>query len=574
MNLIHFGKMAGQMHSILRKTNFRLGSLALVNLLALILVCFPLWASEPGADDSEKSSRKTKPQQAEPATKSISDKSAAKSSDKPIAKANDKADERNDAKAVQKSPPITDRKDKHSQESGRLELEDPRASQSSKNSLRGDSPVKLLSGEENDQELTIEAQQKKDQGECPGSEGSKVPVTQNVNDVPLEQEEHPFDAPTAQTDDMPAPEDGETLAPVKKAAPNQSRSEIAKNESQQQLEKRINTCLAYYYTHKESLTKRSPWAVIHTILPFGVETDIIAGNRNVNAIGWMCYNGVCKTQRMFQSTNSGFRTNVGPGVQGHEGQFLALLAQSSVPRSFPIVVGKNRYTVSDLIRYEMVTCREKSELTFKLIGLSHYLSPKQTWRDDHGHSWNLEKLVKEELDQPVVGAACGGTHRLMGLSYALMMRRRYELPVTGHWARADVYVNDFVQYAWSLQNPDGSFSTDWFEGRANEPNMERKVQTTGHILEWLIFTLPAKELEDPRVAKSVEFILSQVYDHRDKDWPIGPRGHSLASHLVVQPTRLWSPHRTAPKPSGPNRLHERVALSSGLRQDAAPFFVR
>ncbi len=73
-----------------------------------------------------------------------------------------------------------------------------------------------------------------------------------------------------------------------------------------------------------------------------------------------------------------------------------------------------------------------------------------------------------------------------------MMRRRYEQPITGHWARADVFVNDFVQYAWSLQNPDGSFSTDWFEGRANEPNMERKVQTTGHILEWLIFTLQPK----------------------------------------------------------------------------------
>ena len=515
MKLIHFGKLADSMNGALRNGSYAIGSLALISLMVLGLVCFPLWANEPGADDTEKSSRKTKTQQPESAsTKTESaGKDAAKS-----ASSSDRTD---------KTPKDKDAKDKPAKESGRLELEEPRASKSSKNSLRAEGPVKLLSSAENDQELTIEAQQKKDQGECPGSEGSKVPVTQNVNDIPLEQEEHPFDAPSAQTDDTPMPEEGEALAPVKKAEPGKSQPENPKNESQRQLEQRINTCLAYYYTHKESLTKRSPWAVMHTILPYGVETDIIAGNRNVNAIGWMCYNGVCKTQRMFQTTNSGFRTNVGPGVQGHEGQFLAVLAQSSVPRSFPIVVGKNRYTVSDLIRYEMVTCREKSELTFKLIGLSHYLSPKQTWRDDHGHTWNLEKLVREELDQPVVGAACGGTHRLMGLSYALMMRRRYEQPITGHWARADVYINDFVQYAWSLQNPDGSFSTDWFEGRANEPNMERKVQTTGHILEWLIFTLPADDLQDPRVAKSVQFLLSQIYDHRDKDWPIGPRGHSL-----------------------------------------------
>lgn len=531
MNLMKIGKLTASMNNARNKLSSRLSSLALVGVMTLGLICLPLWANEPGADDGEKSSRKTRPAATDatsvkvspatksPATKSPADPAPDKKNEKPSDKS---SDDKPTSKTEPGKPVGAGKDDKNAQQ---LELDGARGPQSSKNTLRGEGPVKLLSSAENDQELSIEAQQKKDQGECPGSEGSKVPATQNVNDTPLEQEEHPFDAPAAQTDDAPEAEEGD-LPPIKKA-PVKPRSENPAGESVQQLEDRINSCMAYYYTHKESLTKRSPWAVMHTILPFGVETDIKAGPRNVNAIGWMCYNGVCKTQRMFQTTSTGFRTNVGPGVQGHEGQFLAVLAQSSVPRNFPMVIGKSRYTVSDLIRYEMVTCREKSELTFKLIGLSHYLSPKQTWRDEHGHTWNLEKLVREELDQPVVGAACGGTHRLMGLSYALMMRRRYQQPINGHWARADVYINDFVQYAWSLQNPDGSFSTDWFEGRANEPNMERKVQTTGHILEWLVFTLPAEELEDPRVAKSIDFLLSQVYDHRDKDWPIGPRGHSL-----------------------------------------------
>lgn len=382
-------------------------------------------------------------------------------------------------------------------------------------------------GDGEEDELSIEAQQAKDQGECPGSEEPQGPPPAGPDDLPLEQDEHPFDAPAAQSEARGAAVE-EANDDVEQAPPAPAATkDAAQSARQQQLQRRINLCLAHYFTHRENLALRSPWAVMHTILPFGVETDIIAGNRNVNAIGWMCYNGVCKTQRMFHPTQRGFRTNVGPGVQGHEGQFLAILAQSSVPRDFPILVGKTRYTISDLIRYEMVTCRENSELTFKLIGLSHYLPPRQAWRDDRGQVWNLEKLVREELEQPIVGAACGGTHRLMGLSYALMMRRRYKEPITGHWARADVYINDFVQYTWSLQNPDGSFSTDWFEGRANEPSAERKVQTSGHMLEWLIFTLPSEDLADPRVIKGVEFLLSEVYDHRDRDWPIGPRGHAL-----------------------------------------------
>ncbi|MCC6510685.1 MAG: hypothetical protein IT423_16395 [Pirellulaceae bacterium] len=531
------------MNKFLRAEHRFYGSIAavlLASLLALV-VSLPSRATEPDDQAAQKSSRKARPTQvtpSQPAPTKASDKPAAVT-DQPSA-AKSKTEDNPDSLELDASSGSKPESVDKEKMTGAKEKA-PVQSGSLTNELReGPESVKLLSAQTEDKAATIQAQQNKDQGECPGSEASKVPATQNLNDIPLEQDEHPFDAPAAETDDdqmdeAPIDDDSskgqadaksKTNGKSEKLAPITPRS-VSRDQSSLRLEQRINMCLAYYFTHQENLAKRSPWAVMHTILPFGVETDIIAGNRRVNAIGWMCYNGVCKSQRVFQSTKSGFRTNVGPGVQGHEGQFLAILAQSSVPRSFPIVVGKTRYTVSDLIRYEMVTCREKSELTFKLIGLSHYLSAQQAWRDDRGHTWNLEKLVSEELDQPIVGAACGGTHRLMGLSYALMMRRRYQQPIVGHWARADEYLKDFIRYAWTLQNPDGSFSTEWFEGRANEADMERKVQTTGHILEWLIFALPAEELDDPRVAKSLEVLLSQVYDHRDQDWPIGPRGHSL-----------------------------------------------
>jgi hypothetical protein len=266
---------------------------------------------------------------------------------------------------------------------------------------------------------------------------------------------------------------------------------------------------------------------MHAILPFGVEAELGAGNRRVNAIGWACYNGLCKTQRMFQPTTNGFRINTGPGVQGHEGQFLAILAQSKVAPNYPIKMGNRNYTINDLVRYEMATCREKSELTFKLIGLSYYLDQQQVWRDNRGGTWSLEKLVAQELDQPVVGAACGGTHRLMGLTFSLLQRKQAGLPITGHWQRSEQYLNDFVAYAMSLQNPDGSFSTEWFEGRANEPNVERKVQTTGHTLEWLVYTLPDEQLQSPQVTKAIQFLLNTVGAEPGRDWPIGPRGHAL-----------------------------------------------
>ncbi|MFK7738507.1 MAG: hypothetical protein AB8B50_20950 [Pirellulaceae bacterium] len=361
--------------------------------------------------------------------------------------------------------------------------------------------------------------------ECPGAPGEGEPMEDHrPEDVEFEQDAHPYDAPAAQSLAEP---DAELAPPVQSFTAREVR-----------IHDGINQTLNYFLQNPETVVRRGPWALMHASLPFGVETEVVAGNRRVNALGWMCYNGVCARQRMFQATKNGFRTNVGPGMQGHEGQFLAILAQSRVQADYPIKIGRKSYTIQDLVRYEMATCRERTELTFKLIGLSHYLEPNQRWRDNRGRTWNLEKMVADEMSQPVNGVACGGTHRLMGLSYAIIERQRAGLPITGTWAKAEAYLNNYVNYTMTLQNPDGSFSTNWFEGRGNKPDMERKVQTTGHMLEWLIYTLPDDYLRSPRIQKSVEYLLSTVGRQPEYNWPIGPRGHALRA-LVLYNQRVF-----------------------------------
>jgi hypothetical protein len=297
---------------------------------------------------------------------------------------------------------------------------------------------------------------------------------------------------------------------------------------------RTAACLDYYLENPESTSVRSPWAVMHALIAFGGDYELVHGSARVNAIGWMCHNGTCRTQRMFTPKGSGFTPNVGGGVQGHEGQFLAILAQSNVPLDYPIQIGNAKFTVEDLVRYEMATCKEKSELTFKLIGLSYYLDSNKQWRANDGKTWNIPKLIQEELSQPIVGSACGGTHRLMGFSFSVRQRQLQGLPINGQYARAAKFVKDYIAYTWQLQNPDGSFSTNWYEGRGNEPNEDRKVQTSGHMLEWLMFTLPDEDLKQPRVAKGIDFLLSKIYDQRDQKWPIGPRGHATRAIALYQ----------------------------------------
>ncbi|MEQ1825109.1 MAG: hypothetical protein ABL921_04160 [Pirellula sp.] len=321
---------------------------------------------------------------------------------------------------------------------------------------------------------------------------------------------------------------------------------------------RADQCFNYYLNNPESTSIRSPWAVMHAVLAYGGDYEMVHGNGRVNAIGWMCHNGTCRTQRMFTPRGKGFVPNVGGGVQGHEGQFMAILAQCNVPLDYPIQIGSTKYQVEDLVRYEMATCREKSELTFKLIGLSYYLDSNKQWKASDGKVWSMPKLIQEEMAQPIIGSACGGTHRLMGFSFSIRQRQLQGQPIDGQYSRAAKFVRDYVAYTLQLQNPDGSFSTNWYEGRGNEPKDERKVQTSAHMLEWLMFTMTDEEIKSPKVAKGIDFLLSRIYDNRDYKWPIGPRGHATRAislyrdrmNDVLQSTGLKVPAMTATR-TGP-----------------------
>lgn len=307
------------------------------------------------------------------------------------------------------------------------------------------------------------------------------------------------------------------------------------------LKPRIESILKLYYKQKENSASRSPWGIMHAMVAFGPYAEMYGDGKLVKDVDWLCQNGRCRSWTLMKLENGRLSTNNGPGRQGHDGQFLAILAQSQIPKNKKLTVGGKEFTIEDLIQYEMKTCRPKTELTFKLIGLSHYIDSDARWRSNDGRFWSLERLVREELRQPINGTACGGTHRLMGYSYSLLMRKLQKKPITGHWRRAEDFVTDFRQYAMKLQNQDGSFSTDWFKQRQARRDSQRRVQTTGHILEWLVFSATEKELSDPRLIKAVDYLSNLMWSERTTEWEVGPKGHAIRALRLFYERALLEP---------------------------------
>lgn len=305
-----------------------------------------------------------------------------------------------------------------------------------------------------------------------------------------------------------------------------------------QLRDRVRTCLTDYYQRPASVREHSPWGIMHDVFAYGVDTEVRVGRDRVNAIGWLCYNRPCRGLKLFQFDGRYPVPREGPGYQGHKGQVLSMLALSRVKSTYPLRVEGHELTVQDLIEYEKATCRSKTELTFKLIGLAHYLPSNSTWRSKWGRAWSIPRLLQEELAEPINGAACGGTHRLMGYSMAVKTRLKRGEPLEGQWLRAHQYVDAYHKHVIKLQNRDGSFSTNWFKSRGAKRDLDRRVQTTGHILEWLVFSLPEDELIDPRIVRAVTYLNTVMLKYRRKDWESGHRGHALRA-LALYSERVF-----------------------------------
>ena len=335
--------------------------------------------------------------------------------------------------------------------------------------------------------------------------------------------------------------------PVQDAAQTEPATEQTLSPKMQALADKVRRALAEYQARRLNTRDHGPWQIMHSTIGQGIGAKVLAGGPSgepVTAIGWLCFNRPAYDQRLFFLSGDGLAARTGPGLQGHEAQMLAVLAQTGVKPDYPMRVSGRDFTVADLVEYEKATCMAGTELTYKLIGLSHYLPPGASWKNELGETWDVERLIREELGQPINGATCGGSHRLMGLSYALHRRAERGQPMTGEFARARKYIDEYLEYALALQNTDGSFSTDYFVSRASEKDDLARLETTGHLLEWIVFALPADSLEQPRVVKSVDYLARLLLRTKGADPSAGVLGHAVRG-LMIYERRVFG-DRSAP----------------------------
>jgi hypothetical protein len=326
--------------------------------------------------------------------------------------------------------------------------------------------------------------------------------------------------------------------------------EVATNSQQQKpnqqpsaANKPLATCvrrvLDDYYTRPLNTRDDPPWSVLHWGIAYGIDAQVAIGNpggRQVTAIGWLCSNYRTGGKQLIRCSDEGFLLPVAPGMQGHDAQFLSMLAQARVPESYLLRVGNEQRTVADLVDHEMRSCEQGNEQTFKLIGIAHYRGTQVDWKNKQGESWSVERLLREELKAPISSreATCGGSHRIFAMNYATEIKRRETTQLTGVWLETAQRNTYYQNRAFQLQNADGSFSTAWFDKPESRDDVERRLITSGHIVEWLAFSLSDEQLHDQRFERGVQYLAQLLEQNRGTKLHRGGMGHALHGLAIYE----------------------------------------
>ncbi|HYO24281.1 MAG TPA: ADP-ribosylation factor-directed GTPase activating protein isoform b [Lacipirellulaceae bacterium] len=293
-----------------------------------------------------------------------------------------------------------------------------------------------------------------------------------------------------------------------------------------------------------SLEKHAAWQLLHGVLAFGPKFEILAGREKVVALDWV-FDGKPMKGWTLTATPQGVRAEIEPGKlgQGHEDQWLAIISQWPVPVTRPLVVDGQQFRMRDMIKRTMFDCWEGKESSWTIIALSTHLDPiDQKWVARDGEEWTVERLVdmeagplyEDDVGQEMINqGACGGTHRLIGLSIALNNYRaaRPREKLAGGWLGAQKRVEWAVAQARQNQLPSGAFSIHYFRRPMNSASIDEHLAATGHTLEFLSFALTKEQLEEKWVRRAVGYLCRLLERTKHIDLECGSLYH--AAHGLV-----------------------------------------
>lgn len=335
--------------------------------------------------------------------------------------------------------------------------------------------------------------------------------------------------------------------PSKPAATAQAKGQAAPQlMAADDLQREIDEVIDFTAERNLDATNNAAWQVVHGILAYG--DDLKMTDRNgkvVPALQYLSDGGELRGWKL-QPGDHGLEAIVEAGSstgQGHEDQWLGYLSLLGLPLDHPLKVGSQTFQVRDLLTQAQWDVYDGMEATWTLMAVSSYLPPDATWKAKDGTDWSVERIVDMETKQDLAESACGGSHRMVGIATAVNRHNEQQGELKGAWVAADAKIKDCLRRAREFQQPNGALSAAYFERPSTSGDLAQQIQTTGHVLEFVVVSCSDEELDDPWIQRAVQYLCKSFRLTKDADVECGWLYHATRG-LKIYRDRRFGPRET------------------------------
>jgi len=314
-----------------------------------------------------------------------------------------------------------------------------------------------------------------------------------------------------------------------------------------------------------SLKEHAAWQIIHGALAFRRDFPVLLdGEREVSALEHVLRGGAMRGWEFEPGDvldpatgHRGLRAVLAPGSksgQGHADQWLGYLAECGLEADDEIRVGDTTYHISDIVAQAEgdVPRNVDREYSWTLMGLTSYRPTDHEWVASDGKQWSIEDLVRIECEHDLATSACGGTHRMYGLTMAFNRHLAQGRPVEGAWATASDRIAESARRAREFQNPDGSFSSHYFERPGMAADITQTLGSSGHVFEFLMMAMTDEEVRHPKMEQAALRICGILERTRDLPLECGALYHAAHGLVLYRTRRFGAPDFSHPIASVPD----------------------
>jgi hypothetical protein len=324
--------------------------------------------------------------------------------------------------------------------------------------------------------------------------------------------------------------------------------------------RQIDEALEYTFDRRRlsvgsTANDQAAWQIIHGALAYKREFLVNDGARDISAVDYILSGGKMKGLDLRRgdlldeaTKRYGIATVVAEDKmgQGHVDQWLGYLSDCHLRLDEPIIVESEKHTIADYIDQAKLDIHKNptQEYSWTLMALTAYYPTDYTWKAGDGSEWSIAKLVEIELGHNLEASACGGTHRMTGLTMAFNRHVAAGKPIEGAWKKLQERIRECIDKAHQYQNPDGSLSSNYFARPGKSADLAVCMGSAGHVLEFLTTAMDQEELTQPWVTRATLDVCKLFRKTKPVDVECGALFHA-AHGLVLYREKMFGARRFA-----------------------------